>query len=197
MWCNLTLPVSSRFQQSATTPHDLQAALLPSRRPAFKASVLLQQQIGLTSAMGRQLMPSVMLLAMLASAFIGIAKAQFEEDGEGSLPTGCSWRTVELVVQWKPGCAWHAPHPPSCTPWLHSAACGRRRPHKNAPNRRPQPTLAACAVAAVPWLLAQRDAFSNWPEFSSRHNITGWDETTPLCSWSCIDCNSTALSYEL
>lgn len=42
--------------------------------------------------------------------------------------------------------------------------------------------------AAVPWLLAQRDAFSNWAEFSAGHKIAGWDETTPLCNWGCITC---------
>ncbi len=59
------------------------------------------------------------------------------------------------------------------------------------------PTLLILALAAVPWLLAQRDAISNWEEFSSRINILGWDKTTPLCNWTCIECNSSAGTYKM
>lgn len=42
--------------------------------------------------------------------------------------------------------------------------------------------------AAVPYLLKQRDAITNWAAFKAGNNITGWDEATPVCGWSYIHC---------
>lgn len=59
------------------------------------------------------------------------------------------------------------------------------------------PPCAACAPPAVPHLLAQRDAISNWAEFSSLNNVTGWNATAPLCSWTFITCNPDEPLYSL
>lgn len=40
----------------------------------------------------------------------------------------------------------------------------------------------------VPHLLAMRDAITNWDAFSASNSIAGWDDLTPLCSWTGIAC---------
>lgn len=37
-------------------------------------------------------------------------------------------------------------------------------------------------------LLAQSAAISNWAEFASQNNITGWNESTPVCQWTGVTC---------
>ena len=61
--------------------------------------------------------------------------------------------------------------------------------------RRLVPALAAEveeATRAV--LLAQRDAIANWPLFSKNNNLTGWDDTTPVCQWGGITCGMVSRS---
>lgn len=41
---------------------------------------------------------------------------------------------------------------------------------------------------AVPYLLKQRDAITNWADFKAGNNISGWDESTEVCRWSYIHC---------
>ena len=43
----------------------------------------------------------------------------------------------------------------------------------------------SCAGKA---LLAQRDAISNWDEFSAANDISGWNSTTDVCDWTLIYC---------
>ncbi len=44
-------------------------------------------------------------------------------------------------------------------------------------------------------LLAQRDAISNWEEFSAANNFSGWQDdlsafrAVPVCDWTGVDCN--------
>lgn len=55
---------------------------------------------------------------------------------------------------------------------------------------------ASCALAAEltttepevrQILLAQKAAW-NWAEFQARYNFSGWDESTPICAWSGVEC---------
>lgn len=74
--------------------------------------------------------------------------------------------------------------------------------------RRPPPpwlwgTVPACLrpprFAAVPLLLKQRDAITNWAELPAQYT-QGWDAATPLCDWSRVECNEQepgAVSYTL
>lgn len=47
------------------------------------------------------------------------------------------------------------------------------------------PCLARCAVQR---LLAQKEAIINWAEFAASNNITGWQDGTPVCSWTGVTC---------
>lgn len=37
-------------------------------------------------------------------------------------------------------------------------------------------------------LLAQSASISNWAEFASQNNITGWNASTPVCQWNGVTC---------
>ncbi|EFN53894.1 expressed protein [Chlorella variabilis] len=41
-------------------------------------------------------------------------------------------------------------------------------------------------------LLKQRDAIDNWADFAAATNIRGWDQATPICSWTGVFCISTS-----
>ncbi|PRW61477.1 Serine threonine- kinase CTR1 isoform B [Chlorella sorokiniana] len=46
------------------------------------------------------------------------------------------------------------------------------------------PASAANAAA----LLAQSAAITNWAEFASQNNITGWNASVPVCNWTGVTC---------
>jgi len=51
--------------------------------------------------------------------------------------------------------------------------------------------LPACLPACLPAvqaLLAQKAAITNWAEFSKKNNITGWNESVPVCNWTRVTC---------
>lgn len=64
----------------------------------------------------------------------------------------------------------------------------------------PQPRCQRSPVpsAAVPALLAQRDAITNWEAFAQGNGIIGFNESTPVCDWKpAIECSADGGGYRL
>ncbi|KAL4458293.1 hypothetical protein ABPG75_013158 [Micractinium tetrahymenae] len=56
-----------------------------------------------------------------------------------------------------------------------------------------KPCVASFPAASdtdVQALVAQKAAVSNWQEFASSNNISGWDAGTPVCKWKGIGCSA-------
>ena len=42
-------------------------------------------------------------------------------------------------------------------------------------------------------LLDIKSSFSNWPEYASANNVTGWVKGTPVCNWTGVTCTDHGL----
>lgn len=73
------------------------------------------------------------------------------------------WQTVSSLLV---GLAW--PPAPSTSPLAHCL-----------------PWLATATLH----LLEQRDAIENWDEFAAVNQLSGWNETAPVCEWSGVACD--------
>lgn len=59
-------------------------------------------------------------------------------------------------------------------------------PHCNA--LVPKHKLPLPALCAVPYLMQQRKAITNWDAFAAANNYSGWADATPFCDWTGIIC---------
>lgn len=94
-----------------------------------------------------------------------------------------NWSFMLIASTLHPGCspllhghpAMPALHPPRLALLLLAAAlsCVSRTAAQQPPN---DPVVMAA-------LLAQRDAITNWEEFATANNITGWTADAPYCQW--------------
>ncbi|KAL4857927.1 Serine/threonine-protein kinase CTR1 [Chlorella vulgaris] len=66
-----------------------------------------------------------------------------------------------------------------------------------APCASPAQNDGECERQSVEYLLAQRNAITNWEAFAFANKISGWDLNTPVCEWTGITCNGATGTYDV